>query len=79
MVCERELSVVVDRSAQTSNWSRRPLCDDQLKYAALDPEVLLALYDRFKLLGVTTTEPGGPLMELSTLKQGDPDVRDTPD
>ena len=45
MVCERELGIALDKSSQTSNWSRRPLDADQLRYAALDAEVLLALYD----------------------------------
>lgn len=48
MVCERELGVSLDKSEQTSNWSRRPLDASQLSYAALDAEVLLALYERFK-------------------------------
>jgi ATP-dependent Lhr-like helicase len=47
MVCERELGVVLDKSSQTSNWSRRPLDMDQIRYAALDAEVLLALHDHF--------------------------------
>jgi ATP-dependent helicase Lhr and Lhr-like helicase len=47
MVCERELGIVVDKSLQTSNWGRRPLDVDQLRYAAVDAEVLLVLYDRF--------------------------------
>src|SRR5437867_4844874 len=45
MVCERELGIALDKSWQTSNWSRRPLDRDQLMYAALDAEVLLALFD----------------------------------
>ncbi len=52
MVCERELGIVLDKSAQTSSWGRRPLDADQLKYAALDAEVLLALHERFKDVGV---------------------------
>lgn len=46
MVCERELGVALDKGEQTSNWSRRPLDADQLRYAALDAEMLLALFDR---------------------------------
>ena len=45
-VCERELGSAIDKSQQTSNWSRRPLDLDQLRYAALDAEVLLGLYER---------------------------------
>jgi hypothetical protein len=47
MVCERELGIVLDKSSQTSNWSRRPLDADQLRYATLDAEVLLALHEHF--------------------------------
>jgi hypothetical protein len=47
MVCERELGIALDKSSQTSNWSRRPLDADQLRYATLDAEVLLALHERF--------------------------------
>ena len=46
MVCERELGIVLDKSSQTSNWSRRPLDSDQLRYAALDAEILLELHKR---------------------------------
>lgn len=46
VVSERELGLSVDKSSQTSDWSRRPLAADQLRYAALDAEILLALYDR---------------------------------
>ena len=47
VVCERELGVSMDKSAQTSNWGRRPLDAEQIRYAALDAEVLLQLYDCF--------------------------------
>jgi ATP-dependent Lhr-like helicase len=47
MVCERELGIVIDKGAQTSNWSQRPLTAEQLRYAALDAEVLLELHRCF--------------------------------
>ena len=50
-VCERELGIALDKSAQTSNWSRRPLAADQLRYASLDVEVLISLYARFSQTG----------------------------
>ena len=59
MVCERELGIVLDKSSQTSNWSRRPLDADQLRYAALDAELLLALHERFKDVGVAAPDAGG--------------------
>ena len=59
MVCERELGIVLDKSSQTSNWSRRPLDAEQLRYAALDAEVLLALHERFKDAGVAAPDAGG--------------------
>ncbi len=59
MVCERELGVALDKGEQTSNWSRRPLDADQLKYAALDAEILLALHERFNELGIASDE-GAP-------------------
>ena len=59
MVCERELGIVLNKSSQTSNWSRRPLDGDQLRYAALDAEVLLALHERFKDVGVAAPDAGG--------------------
>lgn len=47
IVCERELGLALDKSEQVSDWSRRPLSDRQLAYAALDAEVLLRLYTHF--------------------------------
>jgi ribonuclease D len=39
-VCERFLSVTLDKSQQCSKWDRRPLSHEQLEYAALDARVL---------------------------------------
>jgi ATP-dependent Lhr-like helicase len=44
MVCERELGLRLNKAPQTSDWSRRPLEANQLRYAALDAEVLLSLH-----------------------------------
>jgi ATP-dependent Lhr-like helicase len=46
-VCERELGVALDKTEQVSDWSRRPLSERQVAYAALDVEVLLRLYEHF--------------------------------
>jgi len=50
-VCERELGVTLDKTAQCSDWERRPLTRDQQRYAAADAEVLLKLGRRFKDAG----------------------------
>lgn len=47
VVCDRELGRKMDKSEQTSDWTRRPLTGQQLAYAALDVEVLLELQDAF--------------------------------
>ena len=46
-VCARELGVQLDKSEQVSDWSRRPLSERQVAYAALDAEVLLRLFEHF--------------------------------
>ena len=55
-VCERELGVALDKSEQVSDWSQRPLTERQVAYAALDAEVLLALYEHFGRPGVEDGE-----------------------
>ncbi len=47
-VCRRELAIELDKSCQTSDWTRRPLPAAQLNYAALDAEVLIDLHHRFR-------------------------------
>ena len=46
-VCARELGRTVAKTEQTSDWTRRPLSDRQLAYAALDSEILLELHTSF--------------------------------
>lgn len=48
-VCARELGTALDKREQTGDWTRRPLTESQVHYAALDAEVLLRLYDHFGL------------------------------
>ncbi len=47
VVCERELGIVMDKTWQTSDWTRRPLSEGQVAYAALDAECLLLLQEVF--------------------------------
>lgn len=47
-VCERELGIFLDKTLQTSDWTARPLSDEQLAYAAIDAEVLIDLHAVFK-------------------------------
>lgn len=46
-VCERELGLYLDKSYQASDWTVRPLTQDQLDYAAVDAEVMIRLYHVF--------------------------------
>ncbi len=43
-VVHRELGAYLDKAQQTSNWARRPLVTEQVRYAATDAEVVLALH-----------------------------------
>ncbi len=41
---QQELDIILNKNETRSNWTRRPLSDSQLKYAALDVEYLIYLY-----------------------------------
>lgn len=41
----QKLGIILEKKETRSNWIRRPLSDDQLKYAALDVEYLIYLYE----------------------------------
>ena len=43
---EEKIGIVLEKKETRSNWLRRPLSDDQLKYAALDVEYLPHLYNK---------------------------------
>ncbi len=47
-VCERELGKRLDKTEQSSDWTRRPLTQRQMLYAAMDVECLLAVHERFE-------------------------------
>ena len=42
---EKKLDITLDKKETRSNWLRRPLSDAQLKYAALDVEYLIHIYE----------------------------------
>ncbi len=43
-LAERRLGIVLDKKCQRSNWGRRPLSSEQLRYAVGDTRHLIALY-----------------------------------
>lgn len=49
---ERHLGLQLEKSAQRSDWSRRPLSSEQLEYAALDAVATLMLYERQQTQGL---------------------------
>ncbi len=67
-VCARELGIELDKTDQTSDWTRRPLAEHQVAYAAVDAEVMLDVSDVFK---------SGRLIRASEIsKDGAADVPD---
>jgi len=42
---EKKLDIILDKNETRSNWIRRPLTDSQLKYASLDVEYLIHIYE----------------------------------
>lgn len=56
-VCARELGLLLDKSEQTGDWTRRPLTESQVTYAALDAEVLLRLFAHFEDVAPTPVAP----------------------
>ncbi len=53
---EQEMGIVLNKDETRSNWIRRPLSDSQLKYAALDVEYLIYLYEAQKEMLENTTK-----------------------
>ena len=49
-VCARELGLELDKREQVGDWTRRPLTESQVTYAALDAEVLLRLHAHFQAI-----------------------------
>jgi ATP-dependent helicase Lhr and Lhr-like helicase len=56
-VCRRELGLRLDKTPQTSDWTRRPLSQAQLDYAALDVEILLAVHAKLTAADPQTQLP----------------------
>ncbi len=50
---ETHLGMQLDKREQRSDWSRRPLAKEQLRYAALDASCTLLLFERQSALGLT--------------------------
>lgn len=55
-ICHEYFGKELNKSARSSNWRKRPLTLRQIKYAALDSHVLLALYAFSKKLKKTSID-----------------------
>ena len=64
------LRVVLDKNLQKSNWRRRPLTKDQLRYAALDAHITLHVFDELRRV---LEEQGrwAPALASATLRRKD--------
>lgn len=64
------LGVALDKSFQKSNWRRRPLTKDQLRYAATDAHVTLRVFDELRRM---LEEQGrwAPALASATLRRQD--------
>lgn len=58
-VCQRIFGAPLDKTSQTSDWSKRPLSPQQLEYAALDAEILVRVYDQF--MSIRSPQKSEPL------------------
>ncbi len=74
---ETHLALRLDKSAQTSDWSRRPLDNRQLYYAALDPLATLLLYENQLERGISgdyrLKPPSNSTQNLLPLDNSPPD------
>lgn len=48
--CQLLLGILISKESQTSDWSKRPLSEEQIQYAALDAEITALLYLYLKKL-----------------------------
>lgn len=46
-LCVGQFNVAINKEMQCSDWSQRPLTEEQIQYAALDAFALLQLFDSF--------------------------------
>lgn len=56
------LGIDVDKSSQSSDWARRPLSDEQVTYAALDPEITYQLASRLRAIRTTASVHVAPTL-----------------
>ncbi len=47
-MCQYFLGKQLSKSSRLTNWSRRPLNPKQLRYAALDSEILIHLFEKIQ-------------------------------
>jgi hypothetical protein len=62
---KRVLGVDISKEEQTSNWFVRPLRDEQLKYAYMDSELAMVLYEKFEYFEIPFEEDENKLENLA--------------
>ncbi len=67
---EQEMDIILSKNETRSNWIRRPLSDSQLKYASLDVEYLIHLYEAQKEKLISKSKLGWHDQDIEKLLEG---------
>ena len=64
------MDIILSKNETRSNWIRRPLSDSQLKYASLDVEYLIHLYEAQKEKLISKSKMGWHDQDIEKLLEG---------
>ncbi|XP_058104854.1 uncharacterized protein LOC131248547 [Magnolia sinica] len=80
-ICEEVLRVSLSKELQCSDWSRRPLTEEQISYAAADAYCLLEIFSIFqcKLLNQGKSSQDIPKLHFSNESLGLKEILEKPD
>ncbi|KAJ8536918.1 hypothetical protein K7X08_035319 [Anisodus acutangulus] len=78
-ICQEVLGLSLSKELQCSDWSQRPLTEEQMQYAAVDAHCLIHIFEVFKAKVVTEGNPVESVtgLKLSQLDLGLKQILDT--